>query len=251
MTLAAAFAAYLRDRSTTPALAAALAEAGLPGHAGLLGRSGTVDGGLFGPQWTGRSCHLGPAPAAGAAPGDLWFDPAELTAMVLIPRPKAVYDSWPEAIRERMTPTVSWLAITPTEAWQVLGWAQVVGTSLDLADGRSPAAGLSGWQADQYATFFGKALANRHDWAAVAETDLADTLWPPDNGPELMGYIGEGEVLTLNRALAVVPDTDDEDEGDDDEDDGFLDDAEPLTGVAFRTHVSSQQGLLNRAHLDS
>jgi hypothetical protein len=255
MTLGSAFAAYLSDQSIAAALADELAGQ-LPGPAALLRMSDagptSVDGALLDPCWAGRRCHVGTAPPDDAAAGDLWFDPVEVVGMLLVPRPAEEYASWPAAVRERMTPTVSWLSVSPARTWQVRGWAEASGTAIVLGDApdQAPVTGLSGWAAGRYTTFFGKALADRFDWTAVYELgpDVARVLWPEDSGPELAGYVGEGEVLVLDREHALVPDDDeDDDDEDDDGDDDFQDDAEPLTGVTFRTHVSSQQGLLPRA----
>ncbi len=252
MTVAAAFAAYLADPARYGGLVRALDSAGLEGQAALLRAfqadgAGSADGSLLGPAWAGRRCGLGLTPPAEAAGSDLWFDPVEVAVMILVPRPAAQYAAWPAPVRQRMTPFVSWLAIARTSAWQVRGWADVAGGTgvpADLGD-TEPATGLSGRTAKDYAAYFGKGLADAFDWRAVAAMgSVAVRLWP-DNTPELMGYVGEGEVSVLLRdqALSSAEDDEADDEEEEEEEEGFLDDATPLPGVAVRTHVSSQLGL--------
>ena len=250
MSLAAAFAAYLTDPARYGDLIDALDSAELEGPAALLRAfqtdgSGSADGGLLGPAWAGRQCGLGLTPPAEAAGGDLWFDPVEVAVMILVPRPAEQYAAWPSPVQERMTRFVSWLAIARTSAWQVHGWADATGSvdgQAELADTET-ATGLSGRTAKAYAAYFGKGFADAFDWRAIAAMGpVAAQLWA-DNTPELMGYVGEGEVSVLLRDQALSAEENDEEDGDG-EDDGFLDDATPLPGVAFRTHVSSQLGLL-------
>jgi hypothetical protein len=251
MSVAAAFAAYLRDPASYGNLVHELDSAGLNGQAAFLRAfqaDGAVsaDGGELGPEWTGRRCALGIAPPQEAVDGDLWFDPVEVAVMILVPRPSRQYAAWPLPVQQRMTRFVSWLAIARTTAWQVRGWTDAASAEVEipaeLAD-TEPATGLSGWEANAYAAYFGKSLADAFDWQAVAAMGSeAARLWP-DNSSELIGYVGEGEVSVLSKDRALSADEDDEEDANG-EDNGFLADATPLPGVAFRTHISSQLGLL-------
>ncbi|HET9646865.1 MAG TPA: hypothetical protein VFP34_01370 [Microlunatus sp.] len=196
---------------------------------------------------------MGTTPPGDAEPGSLWFDPADISVMLLVPRPAEEFASWPAAVQERMTALVGWVAVGPVAGWQVTGWAVASGADVSVHDGLEPATGLSGQDALRFSRFFGKSLAGRVAWAAIYHLgDIAAHLWPVDGGPELMGYVGEGEVLVLDRASAVRPD----DHADDDYDDevvprapnpGRYEEVEDLTGVAFRTAVSSQRDMLARS----
>lgn len=262
MTLSAAFASHLVDPSSTEGLADELSSAALDRDAELLRRFAvdgvhTIDGEFASRQWAGHPCHLGVTPPDDAMGGDIWFDVVEVVAMMLIPRPPAVVASWPAAVRERMTANVSWLSVAPVAGWQVAGWASASGTDVEGVGsvGTRPATGLSGWTASRYATFFGKASADRFDWAAVHEMPaaVAASLWHVEAGPELVGYIGEGRVLVLDREQSIIAGNDSADDADDagELDQEFVDDAEPLVGVRFRTHVSSQVGLIETGVRDA
>jgi len=250
MSVAAAFAAYLSDPASYRDLVHALDSAGLKGQAALLRAfqadgTDSADGSVLSQSWAGRRCALGIAPPREAVGGDLWFDPVEVAVMILVPRSAGQYAAWPSPVQQRMTRFVSWLAIARTSAWQVRGWAEVSGRAdvpVDL-DGTGPATGLSGQAANAYAAYFGKGLADALDWRAVAALGpVAARLWP-DNVPEFVGYVGEGEVSVLRKDQALSAGEDDEQDGNG-EDDAFLDDVTSLSGVAFRTHVSSQLGLV-------
>lgn len=262
--LSEAFARYVLDPAEIDALRTALDDAGLSTAATLLRESDSqragvrvVDGSAVGPAWTGRTCWVGATPPGDAEPGSLWFDAADTAVMLLVSRPADEFASWPEAVQQRMTPLVGWVSLEPMAGWQVAGWALASGAAVAVDDGLAAATGLSGQEALRCSRFFGKSLAGRVGWAAIAhlgETTAAE-LWPVDGGPELMGYVGEGQVLVLDRLSAVRPDDeDDEDDEHDDGDDtgdagraapepGRYEETEELTGVAFRTAVSSQRGL--------
>lgn len=261
--LSAAFARYVVDRAQIGVLRTALDHAGLSAAAALLEEASSltadadtgreVDGANVGPAWTGHSCWVGTTPPSDAEPGSLWFDPADLSVMLLVPRPAEEFASWPAAVQERMTALVGWVAIEPMAGWQVTGWAVASGADVVVHDGLDAATGLSGQDALRCSRFFGKSLAGRVAWAAIYNLGeaAASQLWPVDGGPELMGYVGEGQVLVLDRPSAVRPD----DDADDDYDDeaapiapqpGRYEEVEDLTGVAFRTAVSSQHGMLAR-----
>lgn len=200
---------------------------------------------------------MGAFPPGHAEPGSLWFDPADTTVMLLVPRPANEFASWPAAVRTRMTPLVGWVSLTPMAGWQVAGWARASGATVTINDDLAAATGLSGQDALSCSRFFGKSLAGRVAWAAIFHlgATAASQLWPVDGGPELMGYVGEGQVLVLDRRSAVRPDDDDDEDDRDDENDdtddagstapepGRYEDTEDLTGVAFRLAVSSQRGL--------
>jgi hypothetical protein len=249
VSVAAAFAAYLTDPARYEGLALALASAGLEGQAALLrafqAGVGSADASPLGAAWAGRQCGLGLTPPAEAAGGDLWFDPVEVTVMILVPRPARQYAAWPADVQQRMTPFVGWLAIAPARAWQVRGWADAAGGAgfpAGPAD-TAPATGLSGQAAEAYAAYFGKSFADEFAWHGVAAMSrLGVRLWP-DRTPELTGYRNEGEVRVLTRDQALSAEDDDTEDADREED-GIFHDFTPLPGVAFRTQVPSQLGLL-------
>lgn len=246
--MATAFAAYLIEPGHYRVLVRALDSAGLDGQGALLRAywadgADSADGTLLGSVWAGRQCALGLTPPADAAGGDLWFDPVEVSVMVLVPWPAEQYAAWPMHVRQRMTRYVSWLSIDRTSAWQVRGWADATGgTGVPAELGNTgPALGLSGQTADSYARYFGKTFATYFAWRAVAAMgSLGERLWP-DNTPELTGYGNEGEVTVHRRDQALSPEDDDEA----DDDDGIFGDWPPLPGVAFRTQISNQLGLFN------
>jgi hypothetical protein len=253
VSVAAAFADYLSGADRYGGgLIGALDAAGLAGQAALL-HAFHVDGAVsadatpLGPAWTGQRCAIGLTPPAEAEGGDLWFDPVEVTAMILVPWPDHRYSTWPAQVQQRMTRFSGWLAITRAFAWQVRGWASATGHAgipPELPDA-APATGLSGLTVDAYAGYFGKLFSTRFAWRAVAEMGaLGELLWP-DTTLEFTGFGNEEEVEVHRRDQALIPDYDDDDDDFfEEQDDCVRDDWKPLPGVAFRTRVESQLGLI-------
>lgn len=243
--LTSAYATYLNGGGRED-LGLALRAAGATGLAELIAACPVASRIRLDPSlssaWAGRSCTVSEAPAADAEPWSLWFDPVELVVMTLVPRPSAQYQSWPVDVQQVMTPHVGWLSLGRTRRWQMVGWALAGGSHIDLDAGAEtdPARGFTGAQAVGYAAHFDKSVASPFVWTAVhdAGEPVASALWSPSAGPELAGRIGEGEVLIQHRSAALVPDT--EDPADDDPATIF-DEFDRLTGVEFRTAISSQR----------
>ncbi|MFV0457596.1 MAG: hypothetical protein ACK5MT_02310 [Actinomycetales bacterium] len=163
--LADAFAHHLRDRSSTAAvrLAQNLAETGNDLRAGLL-RSFAERGPHTVPAtwWSETAtCHLGLDLPVDPSPGDLWFDPLEVTCHLAqtYPHDRDRPDTGPR----RETEFRTWFAVEPVADWQAWG-AQVITreTAGRIAD-------FTANMASHYSRLFNKALAGRVDWSLLVE----------------------------------------------------------------------------------
>ena len=256
MSLATGFAAYLsRPLDTMHEFAAQLESAGLSTAAMLLGTCAKqghaeTDAGSVLTAWSGRRCSIGPRPPPDCVAGDVWFDIGELTAMVLLPRPPEELVDLPAGPRERLTPYVSWLSTVPAAVWQVRGWVLATGGRERMPNGppeRAPATGLPAREAHEYAAYFGKSMADAHDWYAVTRAfprPVPEQLWPDDE-PELGGYVEEGVVRVLRREDAMHQEPHVEDAEETENGHELEDESTPLEGVRVRTHVSTQLGLFD------
>lgn len=222
--------------------------------------------------WNGLRTHLSPLLPTDAEAGDVWFDPFELSAMLLLPRPSLDPDEGdvaPEA-DERVTPWVSWMALRPVAVWQYRTFLRMAPIAqrdvqvkppvafldaeriLQGAD-TDPVTHLTCGEAALYAGWFGKSLATLEDWQAAARF-LPEGAMPALWGPlrrEWAGFCDFDESLRI----VVTPENyvlDPRDEADRDEVPArelrllYGEWAKP-DGTGFRCHVSTQLGLLDDA----
>ncbi len=261
MTLAEIFGRYLHDPTVDSAradLVGALADAGGENTeaAALLGAFDRL-----GPHWTqlsahtlapemspllGRRCWVNSMPPAEAFGGELWFDTVEVAMAILVPRPAREVEAFSADEALYMTPNVSWLSVRPARVWQLLGFYAAVGYELHrpLGPESHHAMGPSGYEADRYATFFGKSLATWESWwaaAAAFDQPALDALWPLCT-PELGGYAQEDRLVAMNRCRALSPDPDPT-AAFPTEERHLVEEAQWLPGVRLRTEVSCQLGL--------
>jgi hypothetical protein len=206
-----AFAAYLTG-TDRDGLAPALRAAGFVGLAKLLdadpGARFSRLGGAWPSMWDGRRCALGAAPPADADVWSLWFDPAEVAVMTLLPRRAGDLAARSAAGAERRSATVGWLSLLRAGRWQVSGWAKATGQAIRLEPGGQlePATGVTAEQARNYAHYFGKVLAGPAAWSTVSEVGdpLESALWLSNAGPELIeGVDHEDRALVQDRAAAL------------------------------------------------
>ncbi len=210
-----AFAAYLAgtDRG---GLAPALRAAGFVGLAKLLdaspgARSSTLEG-AWPSVWDGRRCALGPQPPMDAAAWSLWFDPAEVAVMTLVPRRAGDLAARTVHHPDPCADSVGWLSLLRAGRWQVSGWAKATGQTVRLQPGGQldPATGLTAEQAHSYAHHFGKVLARPAAWSTVSEVGdpLESALWLSNAGPELIeGADDQDRALVQDRAAALHVET--------------------------------------------
>ncbi|WP_322755493.1 hypothetical protein [Frankia sp. Cas3] len=196
--------------------------------------------------WQGRACWIGARPPTEANGGDLWFDVAEVTTTVLVPRPNAEVADFSPDEWEIMTPCVGWLSTRPVRRWQVLGFAAVADLNVTRQIGSSAyAMGLQGRWADQYAVYFGKSLPGWDSWwgaSCAFGEQILDAMWPEDI-PEIGFHVEEDAVAILGRARALLVDQDPG--GSFPLGEHFaIADHFWLPGMRFRTEVSTQLGLL-------
>ena len=206
-----AFAAYLRGTDRA-GLAPALRAAGFVGLAKLLDaapgtRFSTLEG-AWPSVWDGRRCALGPNPPADADAWALWFDPAEVAVMTLVPRRAGDLAARSADSSHRRSETVGWLSLLRAGRWQVSGWAKATGQTIRLEPSGQlePATGLTAEQSHGYAAYFGKVLAGPAAWSTVSEVGdpLESALWLSNAGPELIeGVDDEHRALVQDRAAAL------------------------------------------------
>src|SRR5689334_11730639 len=120
MTLTDAFSRYLRAPNDTAAMIRALDAAELGLESKLLARHAALPAGsVLLPRsdspFIGRRVWFGWQLPAEAAAGDLWFDPLELSLMVLVAREPHVKDDPPD----RYPPLLAWMSVRPVAEWQL------------------------------------------------------------------------------------------------------------------------------------
>lgn len=274
MDLTDAYVRYLQDQAdllTQTNLLAALEGANASIEAELLRRFLQK-----GPGWTdalasdsilaGRRVYLGPRLPPERQAGDIWFDPLELVAMLLLPAagPEPGERYAPEALA-RMQPFEGWMALRPVANWQYaafLGMAKISTRQVQLAPpfrlldmvrilhGKptDPVTNLTCPEAMLFASWMGKGLSDQSAWQAAARllpSDGFDRLWEPLRR-EWAGGFAEG-------VYAVVTPENFEQDWDalaaderfwSGEERMFFDEWQAPGGVGFRTHVLAQFGLL-------
>jgi hypothetical protein len=261
-TLTQAYAAHLAGSGDASTLAGLLREHGYLLDAHLLEQwaagtsETTVD--VDGLVWSGRTARLGRQLPAQRAPGELWFDPLEVTTSILLPR--EFEEGYPAEVMERLTPYVGWLALRPTAVWQLAGMLEVAplkrrdvfydipkpafdAERVLAAPEDTPARALVADEAVLYAAWFGKSVATAEYWEAAVATLSAEelaSLWGA-NEREWANFINEGVRATISRE-SVGLDLWDAYEADPDSDMFHADFATPAD-VGFRTAVSTQDGL--------
>jgi len=233
-----AFAAYLTGTDRL-GLAPALRAAGFVGLAKLLdagpGARFSTLGGAWPSVWDGRRCALGPDPPADADAWSLWFDPAEVAVMTLVPRRAGDLAARSMNRPDRRADAVGWLSLLRVGRWQVSGWAKSTGQRVELEPGGQldPATGLTAEQAHRYADHFGKVLAGPAAWSTVSEVGdpLESALWLANAGPELIeGVDGKDRALVQDRATAMHGDSEGSPRAS-----SWVDPHERLNRVGFRT----------------
>ncbi|WP_322779203.1 hypothetical protein [Frankia sp. Cas4] len=259
-TLAECFARYLRDlanKNSVDALIAALDSNGLLLERDLMqthrgSQAGWVPTPKSAGVWNGRRCWLGwyPPNLNEVSAGDLWFDPVEISLMIIIPRSPAdlaELAALPPRFLARQTPFAGWIAIRQMAVWQAVGYSLLTGHDLRIdTEASSPAAAVAGVSpalAQDVSLFFGKGTCDPEYWEATHEAfsknELAD-LWRED-APEHGGEENSGFWIVVERAdaMAGLPWTQPAD--------GFpyLDEPFPAPGVRFRTAVSTQIGIID------
>ncbi|MEJ7731874.1 MAG: hypothetical protein WKG00_22020 [Polyangiaceae bacterium] len=203
--------------------------------------------GATAPRETGSGARIfaGRLPPADAGNGDLWFDPVELTTMVLVP---ASADLSPDV--------AGWLALRPCAVWQLRTFMRVGKVvrapstpkayldprRLEGLPGRAPATGLWHDEAIAYAHWFGKTLAGRfHLEAAVAFLSPVqlDAILPEGLSLWDGAEYSEGKREAVSRAqLAAGGDDDDND------DDDALGEWARRPDIGFATFVRTRSGLM-------
>ncbi|WP_270006268.1 hypothetical protein [Solirubrobacter deserti] len=176
---------------------------------------------------------VGPTVPKDAGPGDLWLDTVELMPMRLVPREHPPY-------------TTGWVATRPVERWQFAAFLELAdirhGEGLfdreRILDGpeSGPVTKVLREEADLYAHWFGKILADRITWQLVVEAPGGD---PADD----WGLVAEWDNEAYEGAYGVVTP------------DAVYKDADELPtfsafeapdGVFFRTFVHPQLGLTDQ-----
>ncbi len=202
--------------------------------------------------WRGHRCWLGWYPPAlgEVVGGDLWFDPVEISLMILIPRTfpdLAELAELPPHFMKRSTPFVGWISVRQMAVWQAVGYSLLTGRDLRIdTESVSPSAPVSGVSpvlAWDIVIFFGKGICDAGYWAPAQEAFPAEELaelWQED-APELGGEENSGAWIVVERADAMKGHpweghTDDY---------PYLAEAFPAPGVRFRTAVSSQSGVID------
>jgi hypothetical protein len=220
-------------------------------------------------QWkdkflNGRKVWLGCGLPVGAEAGDLWFDPLELSVMTLLPREPFGEDVDPR-ILARLTPFVSWMSLCPVAIWQFNAFLELAEIQIIESHGEwdnelfkrdRPASknettilsGFSSVEAKTYANWFGKGVADQEDWQAIHQhfpNDIFRLLWGEEDHIELGGFFEEDYVILL-REDTIFQDLDDEWDNEPElgEKSMFIGKSQPLNAVFFRTHVSTQIGLI-------
>jgi hypothetical protein len=253
-TLTIAYAEHLHRWATgsaAPRLVDALLGAGAPAEAELLrayldAGEGWVTTSDTSGVWQGRGCWVGARPPQEARGGDLWFDVAEVTPAVLVPRPEAEVADFTPDEWEVMTAYVGWLSTRSVRRWQFLGFASVTGLSVGQEVGASAyAMGVRGHWADQYAVYFGKSLPGWDSWwgaSCAFRAEILAAMWPEDI-PEIGFRVEEDAMALLGRGRALM--TEQDPGGSFPFGSRFaVADCHWLPGMRFRTEVSTQLGLL-------
>lgn len=160
-----AFADHLRHRCTDAALTLShtLTEAGDDRRAGLL-RAFAEHGPhtVAAPWWSATAtCHLTLDLPAHPTPGDLWFDPLEVTCHLAQTYPDDLEPSATTPPRQKKIR--SWFAVEAVTDWQARGaHAITLDTAPRIAD-------FTANMAIRYSRLFNKALAGRTSWSLLVE----------------------------------------------------------------------------------
>lgn len=278
MSLSRGMIDYLRKYRLGPARRAMMKELEESGYSleallleaeeGHPGSSVIVD--LPGSPWHQRRAYLGLGLPTRAETGDLWFDPCELATMILIPREQPDPEEGPispECI-ERLTPFVGWMSLRPVAQWQFHAFLELarfaprrveVGPKFKLLDDSrliqgpeyAPVVNVTCGEAEMYASWFGKGLADREIWQAANDyltQDEMSVIWGPTGG-EWGGssFIAEGYVEVVTRQNLHLDPMEEWDSGESPEFGPRIIYGEwsKRPDVGFRTAVSTQIGLLN------
>ncbi len=220
MLLSAAYSDYLtrRDHAGSAAtLADALEADGLALEASLLraatgAPSGPVTIDVPGSPWNGRRAWLGERLPTSAGIGDLWFDPLELTPMLLVPRFEG-----PDQQTASADP-FAWISLRPVAAWQYRAFLDLADIDLrpaehlpfptfdrdrlHLAVESDRATSLTSYEALTFAAWLGKSTSDLFILSgAFGSLDAAgyEALWP-GKLPEWGGWYDEEEVEILTGA---------------------------------------------------
>ena len=190
-------------------------------------------------HWAARRVHIGPTLPPPIA-GELWFDPCEVTTMVVLP-------------------ARSWISVRPVARWQFAGFLKRASTRkrearepmavspLDptrilVGDEIQPVLRATISEAALYSDWFGKLGSNELDWAAALRVPaMLSALWRHD-GKE---WVGGDSQLEMYAALEK---SDLEQELDyramvEAEDDRFFGAWDVPGDIAFRTAVQIREGL--------
>lgn len=242
--LASEFAHYLRDPSAFGALTVAelLADRGDRIRSSLL--TSYVEHGAHlcrAPWWeSGALCWVDVAPPPAEARGQLWFDPIEATASLLVP-----WCHWgADGVEPWGHGFYSWVSLWPVQSWQQAA-AHVLTRHLPASEFGGPigeeATQTSGHDAFAYAALFGKGLAGEGDW----------TFLKAGYGDEVLARVW-GEAATQFGGAGTISGSVEGLRRDDlfgwDPADGDLPIAEDVDelaclGLPFRTAVGLQSGL--------
>jgi hypothetical protein len=186
--LAARYADHLVDPGTATAehLVASLTEAQLTHAAELLaGFARNSDSPVSVPWWDRAArCHVCLTLPTDVRPGDLWFDPLEVTVSLAV---------WDEV--QGVGQPSGWMSLDPVTAWHVQG-AHEVRPEIPVSD-----ASITGGQAIAFCALFSKTPPGLMDWLQLKQTAgiaTARRLWgePAQQYGEGGSVSGTIEVLT-------------------------------------------------------
>jgi hypothetical protein len=198
--LTESYRAHLAGRTDADLLRRDLHDAGLFLEAGLwAGAVGSSDHAVVDDptSWlVGRRVWTGAFPPGDAGAGDVWFDPYELSAMVLIPREPLEADGDPPTMGEGFDPRLVWLATRPVLQFQYSAFLDLAPLEPRRWEGRAdlglferpragrrptePVTGLVRGEAYLYARWFGKSLPTTFEWTCARSalpTTAFSALW--------------------------------------------------------------------------
>ncbi len=133
-------------------------------------------------------------------PGDLWFDPLELSYALIqpwLPSPEDVIGDAGDSPE-----FFAWTSLEPVASWQLLGAHEI---SSDIPQDPT---GLTGEQATRYCTLFGKTLTGSSDWLYLKGTygmAVVRRMWQNDSD-QLGSYgaiSGVVEIISLDEIAAA------------------------------------------------
>lgn len=257
------FRSYLdSDMATDPAmrLAEGLSTAGYVDEGWALRRAAQRECGpclVRSEGWGERVVHVGPRLPDTTTIGELWFDTAEASLMILLPgyvdpesRGRLAPEAQARADRER-----NWFSLRPVQRWQYgafLDLALVESSfrestlrQLDAVDELAPMTGVSCGEAGLYLDWFGKSFAHDGGWLSLAEC-FGQAPWS-DPAREWLGesHFNDSYCVAISPATLLIDPQ--ETEGDSDPRRRMLyDPLDRPVDVTFRSEVRLAWGL--RAH---